>query len=90
MAQPPQAPKYRQNGAIRSALACFHAQQKPAVGMIGDRTGFDGFAAKRVRHEHGVPAGEGNAVAAMADMIDDKMFSHGARRGRIRCCRRRL
>jgi hypothetical protein len=57
-----------------------HAQQKPAVGMIGDRTGFDGLAAERVRHEHGVPAGEGNTIAAMADMIDDKAFSHGARR----------
>ena len=80
MAQPPQAPKYGQNGAIRSGLGVFHAQQQPAVGMIGDRIGFDGFAAERVRHEHGVPAREGNAVAAMADMIDDKVLSHGARR----------
>ena len=48
--------------------------------MIGDRTGFDGFAGKRVRHEHGVAAREGDAIAAMADMIDDKLFSHGARR----------
>ena len=80
MAQPPQAPKYRQNGAIRSALAVSTRSRTPAIGMIGDRTGFDGLAAKRVRHEHGVPAGESDAVAAMADMIDDEAFSHGARR----------
>jgi hypothetical protein len=47
--------------------------------MTGDRTGFDGLAAERVRHEHGVPVGEGNAIAAMTDVIDDKVFSHGAR-----------
>ena len=48
--------------------------------MTGDRIGFDGFAAERIGHEHGVSAGEGNAIAAMADMIDDKVLSHGARR----------
>ena len=55
-------------------------QQNPAIGMIGDRTGFDGFAAERVGHEHGVSVGKSHAVAAMADVIDDEMFSHGARR----------
>ena len=45
MAQPPQAPKYRQNGAIRSALACSTREQTPAVGMTGDRFGLDGLAA---------------------------------------------
>ena len=47
-------------------------QQDPAIGMIGDRTGFDGFAAERVGHEHGVSAGKCHAVAAMADVIDDR------------------
>ena len=52
----------------------------PAVGMIGDRFDLDGLAAKRVRHEHGLAAGEGDAIAAMTDMIDDEAFNHGARR----------
>ena len=48
--------------------------------MTGKRAGFDGFAAERIWHEHRVPAGEGDTVAAMADVIDDKVLSHGARR----------
>jgi hypothetical protein len=27
-----------------------------------------------------MPAGKGDAVAAMADVVDDKMLNHGARR----------
>ena len=56
------------------------ARQMPAVGMTGHRFDFDRLAAQRVRHEHGLPAGKGDAVAAMADMIDDETFNHGARR----------
>ena len=48
--------------------------------MIGHRLDLDGLAAERVRHEHGLAVGEGDAVAAMTDMIDDEAFNHGARR----------
>ena len=48
--------------------------------MAGYRFDFDGLAAQRVRHEHGPPAGKSDAVAAVADMIDDETFNHGARR----------
>jgi hypothetical protein len=34
--------------------------------------------------------GKSDAVAKMTDMIDDETLNHGARRRRIRCCRRRL
>jgi hypothetical protein len=40
----------------------------------------DRLAAKRVRHIHRQPIGKGDAVAAMADMVDREMFNHGARR----------
>ena len=59
-------------------------QQAPAVGMAGDRRDFDGFTAQRIRDEHAPAAGQGDAIAAVADMIDDEMprvgASHGARR----------
>ena len=58
----------------------FDTQQAAALGMAGDRVGLDGLAGQRVRHEDGVSAGEGDAVAAMADMVDGEVFSHGARR----------
>ena len=35
--------------------------------MTLHRFSFDGLAAKRVRHIHGLPAGESDAIAAMAD-----------------------
>ena len=80
MAQPPQPPKYWQNGCDPLRACVLDARELPAVGMTGDRFGFDGLAAQRVRHEHGLAAGKGNAVAAMADMIDGEAFNHGARR----------
>ena len=55
------------------------AGQLPAVGVIGHRFGLDGLAAKRIGHEQGLAVGKGDAVAAMADMIDDEAFNHGAR-----------
>jgi hypothetical protein len=55
-------------------------EQLPAVRMTLDRTCFDDLAAKRVWHEQRLSIGEGDAIAAMTDMIDDKMLSHGARR----------
>ena len=56
------------------------ARQLPAVGVIGHRLDLDGLAAKRIGHEQGLAVGEGDAVAAMADMVDDQAFNHGARR----------
>jgi hypothetical protein len=59
-------------------------QQAPAVGMASDRCDFDGLTAQRIRNKHGLAAGQGDAIAAVADMIDDEMpragTSHGARR----------
>jgi hypothetical protein len=57
-------------------------EQSPAVGMVaGNRAGLDGFAAQRVRHIDVAAAGDGDAVAVMADMVDDEALaiSHGAR-----------
>ena len=63
---------------LRTGL--FDACQRAAVGMTGDGVGLDGFAAQRVRHEQALAAGKADAVAAMADMVDDEAFNHGARR----------
>jgi hypothetical protein len=47
-------------------------------------TGYGGnlhpLAAQRVRHVYGRSVRKGDAVAVMSDVIDDKVFSHGARR----------
>jgi hypothetical protein len=48
--------------------------------MTSHRFGLDGFAAERVGDENGLPARKSDAVATMTDVIDDEMFSHGARR----------
>ena len=56
------------------------AGQMPAVGLIGHRFDLDGLAAERIGHEQGLAIGEGDAVAAMADMVDDEALSHGALR----------
>ena len=72
--------------------ACaFDLDQAPAVGMAGHRRDLDGLATERVGHIDAHPGGGGDAIAAMADMIDDDflVLSHGAHRGRIRHCRRR-
>jgi hypothetical protein len=55
-------------------------RQLPAVGVIGHRFDLDGLAAERIGHEQGLAIGEGDAVAAMADMVDDQAINHGARR----------
>jgi hypothetical protein len=44
------------------------------------RANLDGIAAKRVRHIDALSADQGNAVAEMADVIDDEALNHGARR----------
>ena len=49
-------------------------------GLAGRRLGFDGFARQRAGNIAGAAAGDRNAVAALADMIDQKRFSHDARR----------
>ena len=64
--------------------------QTPSIGMMARyRRHLHGLAAKRIRHIDVLAAFEGDAVAEMADMIDDEVLSHGAHRGRIRYCRRR-
>jgi len=45
-----------------------------------DGRNLDRFAAKGVRHIHIVPVDEGDAVAEMADVVDDQALNHGARR----------
>ena len=74
-------PKCGQNGSMRSGLALFDCEQPPAVGMMA-RHGLDldGLAAERVGHVDRLAAGKSDAVAEMADMIDDEAFNHGARR----------
>ena len=57
-------------------------EQSPAVGMVaGNRNDVDRFAAQRIRHVDVAAAGDGDAVAVMADMVDDEVLavSHGAR-----------
>jgi hypothetical protein len=64
--------------------------QSPAIGMMArHRTYLDRLAAERVRHIDRLSVDKSDAVAAMADVIDDEVLNHGARRGRIRRCRRR-
>ena len=65
-------------------------EQAPAVGVLtGNGGDLDRLAAQRVRHINILAADQRDAVAEMADMIDEETLNHGARRGRIRCCRRR-
>ena len=57
-------------------------EQSPAVGMVaGNGSDLDCFAAQRVRHIDIAAACDGDAVAVMADMVDDEALavSHGAR-----------
>ena len=57
-------------------------EQSPAVGMVaGNGCDFDRFAAQRIRHVDVAAACDGDAVAVMADMVDDEALavSHGAR-----------
>ena len=67
----------------------FDAEQLPALGMTGSRRHLDGFTAERVGHVDAATIDERDAIAAMADMVDDELLSHGARREKIRHCRRR-
>jgi hypothetical protein len=52
----------------------------PAVGMTGYRIDLDGLAIKRVRHEYRLSTFEGNAIAAVTDVIDGEALTHGGRR----------
>ena len=57
-------------------------EQSPSVGMVaGNRSGFYRFAAQRIRHVDIAAAGDGDAIAVVADMVDDETLavSHGAR-----------
>ena len=56
-------------------------EQAPAVGMMTrHRRDLDGLAAKRVGHIDVLSVDNGDAVAEMADVIDDEALNHGARR----------
>ena len=55
-------------------------EQTPAIGMARDRRNLHRLAVKRVRYIDVVSVGEGDAVAKMADVIDEEAFNHGARR----------
>ena len=48
--------------------------------MTGDRGDLDRLAAQRIGHIDGLAVDKGDAVAEMADMVDDEMFNHGALR----------
>ncbi len=67
----------------------FDAEQLPALGMTVGRRHLDGFTAERIGHVDAGTVNDGDAVAAMADMVDDELLSHGAHREKIRYCRRR-
>jgi len=54
-------------------------EQAAPVGMTRQGRNFDSFAAERVRHIDVVPAGNRDAVAKVADVIDDETLNHGAR-----------
>ena len=49
--------------------------------VAGNRTDLDRFAAQRIRHVDVAAVSDGDAVAVMADMVDDEALavSHGAR-----------
>ena len=49
--------------------------------VAGNRRNLDRFAAESVGHIDFAPAGDGDAVAVMADVIDDETLgvSHGVR-----------
>ena len=66
-------------------------EQAPAIGMARDRRHLHALAGQRVGHVDVLPVGDRHPVAEMTDMLDDELLgiSHGARRGRIRYCRRR-
>ncbi len=58
----------------RDALGArrFDAQQMAAVGMAGPGLDLDGFARQRVGHVERPRRRVGDAVAAMAELIDDR------------------
>ena len=65
-------------------------EQAPPVGMMTRHwLHFDRLAAQRVGHIDALAADQRDAVAEMTDVIDGETLNHGARRGRIRYCRRR-
>ena len=64
---------------LRAGL--FDPHQLPPVRMMTGRGGdFDRLATKRVGNKEVAPVGECNAVAEMADMIDEEALNHGVRR----------
>jgi hypothetical protein len=68
----------KRRDALRACV--LNGQQASAVGMARHSRDFDRFARERVGHIDAVPAGVRDAVAEMADLLDQQAFNHGARR----------
>ena len=59
----------------------FDPQQLPPVRMVAGRgRDVDGLAGERAGNKDAPPVDQRNAVAEMADMVDDEPLNHGARR----------
>ena len=59
----------------------FDTDQLAAIGMMTwDSRDADGLAAQRVGNEDALSLDSRDAVAEMADMIDEEAFNHGERR----------
>ena len=64
---------------FRARLVDSH--QLPPIRMMTGRGGdFDRLTAERVGDKEASPLDDRNAIAEMADMIDDEALNHGARR----------
>jgi hypothetical protein len=48
--------------------------------MTGRGRDVDRFATERIRDKNALPIDQRDAIAEMADMIDDEALNHGARR----------
>ena len=80
MAQPPQMLKCGQNGDAFGTCV-FDPDQLPPVRVMTRRgRDVDRLAGERIGNEQALPLDERDAVAEMADMIDEEAFNHGARR----------
>ena len=51
-------------------------RQHPPIRMPGRWQYFDGFVGQRIRHIHRLAVDHGDAIAALADMIDGETFGH--------------
>ncbi len=63
---------------IEAGVGLVSLRERAAVRMPGRGQHVNGFAAERIGHVDGLAARHRNAIAEMADMIDDEAFSHDA------------